>query len=76
MSHYHTHSHLYYNEDDDCYRLSMWTYKGNGDESMSITVSLQEQDLALLETQIKRGRGQKAVHLEDPITAQKEESHG
>lgn len=67
MSDYRTHSHMYYNEDLDEYRLSLWTLQASGDESMAIVASLNDQDLDLLEKQIARARGQKAAYLEDPI---------
>jgi hypothetical protein len=60
---------MYYNEDSDEYRLSLWTLQKNGDESMAIVASLNDQDLDLLEKQITRARGQKAAYLEDPIDA-------
>lgn len=73
MSDYRTHSHMYYNEDLDEYRLSLWTLQANGDESMAIVASLNDVDLDLLVGQIARARGQKAAYLEDPIAAEKGE---
>lgn len=69
MADYRTHSHMYFNEDTNEYRLSLWTLQGNGDESMAIVASLNDTDLDLLEKQIARARGQKAAHQEDPIDA-------
>jgi hypothetical protein len=73
MPDYRTHSHMYYNEDLDEYRLSLWTLQASGDESMAIVASLNDVDLDLLEKQITRARGQKAAYLEDPIAAEKGE---
>jgi hypothetical protein len=69
MSHYRIYTHMYYDEDTDSYRLNLWTYGEGNVQSMAITASLSEQDLTELERQITRARGQKAVHLEDPIHA-------
>lgn len=73
MPDYRTHSHMYYNEDSDEYRLSLWTLQASGEESMAMVASLNDRDLELLEAQITRARGQKAAYLEDPLAAQKED---
>ena len=66
MADYRTHSHMYYDEKSDGYRLSLWTLQANGDESMSLTTNVNDHDLELLEKQIANARAQKAFSLKTP----------
>jgi hypothetical protein len=67
MADYRIHSHMYYDEKSDGYRLSLWTLHANGEESMSLSTSMTEHDLELLAQQMANARGQKACYVETPI---------
>ena len=73
MTHSRTHSHMYYDEETDSHRLSLWCYHPDGVDAMHMTATLSDHDLEMLEKQIARARGQKATYQENPIAAQKED---